>query len=225
MSRITTRVFLGLALLAALAVICKVLTQSSSDMASIGAALAGALAVITAVVSAWGAQRVVELEEDRQKPYPYPSFDFTSRSGLVLFCINNSGGSAAHDISIEWHGESLRDSSNNEICFSNDNGKIQISVLLPDKSISKCIDGHVEFFQQTKTHRYTGTIKFKDPLGRKYSHIFEMDAHMYRETLLYFNEEMQTLVELQKIPDQLESLGSELKKISKAISAKNPANK
>lgn len=117
MSRTTTRIFLGLALLLAIAVIAVVISRSSSDIASVGVAIAGALAVITAVISAWGAQRVVELEEDRRKPYPYPTFDLSSRYGLVLFRVENSGGSAAHDISLKWDNEPLS-SDGKEIRFS-----------------------------------------------------------------------------------------------------------
>lgn len=216
MSRITTRIFLGLALLLAIAVIWIVLSQSDSNVATVGATLAGALAVVTAVVSAWGAQRVVELEEDRQRPYPYPSFDLSSRFGLVLFRIENSGGSTAHDICIDWHGEALS-SGGKEIRFSLDDEKIQIPVLLPGKAISKMVNGQIEFFQPGQKRQHSGIIKFKDPAGRKYSHEFKMDAEMYRGTPTHSEEEIKTLFELQKIPAHLIKLENELKKIGAEI--------
>lgn len=212
MSRITTRIFLGLALLLAIAVVSAVLSKSNADVASVGASIAGALAVVTAVVSAWGAQRVVELEEDRQKPYPYPSFDLSSRYGLVLFRVENSGGSAAHGISIEWKGQPLA-TDGKEIRFSPEGEEIQIPVLLPSQSISKMVNGHIEFFQPGQKHQYSGTIAFKDPFGRKYSHEFKMDAEMYRGTPTHSEEEIKTHFELQKIPKHLENLEGELKKI------------
>lgn len=212
MSRITTRIFLGLALLLAIAVIAVVLSRSSSDMASVGAAIAGALAVITAVISAWGAQRVVELEEDRRKPYPYPSFDLSSRYGLVLFRVENSGGSAAHDISFKWDGEPLS-SDGKEIRFSPKGKEIQIPVLLPGQAISKTVNGHIEFFQDEQVRQYEGTVSFKDPSGRKYSHRFRIDAEMYLGTPTHSNEALKTHYELQKIPSQLKSVEQELKNI------------
>ncbi len=223
MSRITTRIFLGLALLLAMAVIGIVFSQSNSNVASVGATLAGALAVVTAVVSAWGAQRVVELEEDRQRPYPYPSFDLSSRYGLVLFRIENSGGSTAHDICIEWNSEPVS-SGGKEVRFSADDEEIQVPVLLPSQSISKMIDGHIEFFQPDQTHQHSGIIKFKDPSGRKYSHQFKMDAEMYRGTPTHSEEEVKTLFELQKIPEHLKKLENELKKIGKEINSSSKQN-
>lgn len=217
MSRITTRIFLGLALLLALAVIWVVLSQSNFNIASVGGTLAGALAVVTAVVSSWGAQRVVEIEEDRQRPYPYPSFDLSSRFGLVLFRVENSGGSAAHDICIKWDGSALSSKGGEEIRFSRDDEEIQIPVLLPGQVISKMIDGHIEFFQPDRKHQYSGIIKFKDPTGRKYSHHFKMDAEMYRGTPTHSEEEIKTHFELQKIPQHLSKLEAELKKIRSVI--------
>jgi len=217
LSRITTRIFLGLALLLALTVIGVVISQSSSNIATVGATLAAALAVVTAVVSAWGAQRVVELEEDRQRPYPYPSFDLSSRYGLVLFRIENSGGSAAHDISIVWSGDSLTNSAGNEVRFSDNNEGIQIPVLLPSQSISKMVDGNIEFFKSEHKHQYSGVIKFQDSAGRKYSHQFKMDAGMYLGTPTHSEEEIKTQFELQKIPEHLKNIEGVLNKIRNEI--------
>ena len=217
MSRITTRIFLGLALLSALAVIGIVISQSSSNVTTVGATLAATLAVVTAVVSAWGAQRVVELEEDRQRPYPYPSFDLASRYGLVLFRIENSGGSTAHDISIVWSGDALMNSAGNEVRFSDDGEETQIPVLLPGQSISKMVGSHIEFFKPDEKHQHSGVIKFKDPAGRKYSHQFKIDAEMYRGTLTHSGEEIKTQFELQKIPEHLKNIKGELSKIRAEI--------
>ena len=217
MSRITTRIFLGLALLLALAVIGVVISQYNSNVATVGATLAAALAVVTAVVSAWGAQRVVELEEDRQRPYPYPSFDFASRYGLVLFRIENSGGSTAHDISIVWNGDALMNSGGNEVRFSDVGEEIQISVLFPGQSISIMVDGHIKFFNSGQKHQHSGVIKFKDPAGRKYTHQFKMDTEMYRGTPTHSKEENKTQFELQNIPDHLKKIEDELSKIRAEI--------
>lgn len=212
MSRITTRILLGLALLLAIVVIAVMLYRSASDIVTVGAAIAGALAVITAVISAWGAQRVVELEEDRRKPYPYPSFDFSSRYGFVLFRVENSGGSAAHNISLKWDSDPLN-SDGKEIRFSPNSKEIQISVLLPGQAISKTVNSHIDFFKDERVHQYEGTILFKDPSGKKYSHRFRMDAEMYLGTPTHTDEALKTHYELQKIPNRLKGIELELKQI------------
>jgi hypothetical protein len=216
MSRITTRIFLGLSLLAALAVLWFSVSGRSAEIAAHGATAAAALAVITAVIAAWGAQRVVELEEDKQRPYAFPRFDVSSRYGLVLFRVENTGGSTAHNIEIAWD-KPLTNSKGKEICFSASDDTIQIPVLHSGESISKTIDGHVEFFQQDRQHVYTGKVTFTDASGRKYSHKFRLDAEVYRETPSYDEEALKTHFELQKIPDQLRKLERELKQIHGAI--------
>jgi hypothetical protein len=224
MSRITTRIFLGIALILAVVVVGLVLLRIGPDVDSVGATIAGALAVITAVISAFGAQRVVELEEDRQKPYPYPSFDLSSRFGLVLFRIENSGESAAHDISIQWSGEPLS-SEGKEVRFSPDGDKVQVPVLLPGQAISKLVDGHVQFFQSGRKHQYAGKISFKDAHGRKYSHDFRMDAGMYLGTPSHPEEAIKTHFELQKIPEHLAKLEAELKRIRSAMESNQKETK
>lgn len=212
MSRTTTRILLGLALGLAFVVVAAVLFRPSSDMAPVGIAMAGALAVATAVISAWGAQRVVELEEDRRKPYPYPSFDLASRYGMVLFRLENSGGSAAHDIAIHWDGEPLR-SGGIEVRLSAPDSDVQVPVLLPGQSIPKVVNDHVEFFEDEQDRRYSGCIAFKDSIGREFSHRFELDAEMYRGTPLHSDEALKTHYELQNLPRKLDGIERELKAI------------
>ena len=83
------------------------------------------------------------------------------------------------------------------------------------------VDGHIEFFKPDQKHQHSGTIKFKDPAGRKYSHQFMMDAEMYRDTPRYSAEEIKTHFELQKIPEHLKRIESELNKIRAEL--KKPA--
>ena len=207
---------MGTALLIAIAVVAMVLTRSDAEISQVGAAIAGALAVVTAVISAWSAQRIVELEEDRQKPYPYPSFDMSSRYGLVLFRIENLGGGAAHDISIDWDGEPLT-ARGEEVRFGPTAEKSQIPVLLPGKGISKLVDGNIEFFKPGRTRSHSGTISCKDAKGRKYRHAFRMDAEMYLGTPTHSDEELKTHFELQKVPSQLGKLEKELNRIRESL--------
>jgi hypothetical protein len=63
---------------------------------------AAALAVITSVISTWSSRRVLEIQEDAQRPNPVPAFDFKSRYGLALFRVTNSGASTAYNIHLQW---------------------------------------------------------------------------------------------------------------------------
>ncbi len=75
MSRFTTRLLLAFAIFISIIVTAIALKSAVDGKEAAWAVIAASLAVITAVVSSWNAQRVVELEEDRQLPYPYPYFD------------------------------------------------------------------------------------------------------------------------------------------------------
>lgn len=218
MSRLTTRVLLGLSLILAIGVGWLSFGSIDGVDPSPWATLAAALAVVTAVISAWGAQRVVELEEDKQRPYAFPYFDTTSRYGLILFRVANSGGSAAHNIKMKWE-EPLLDSKSNEVRFSPTRDDMQIPILFPGQSLARIVDGHVQFFGMDRRHEYRGTISFEDSRGRTFSQPFVMDAEMYRETPSYEREDIKTHFELQKIPSAVQKVENELKRIRSALEA------
>lgn len=77
MNRCVVKAMLLVALLAALSTLVAALSRQIQPEAL--AVVAGSLAVVAALGSVWTGQRVVELQEDVQHPYPYPSFDFGSR--------------------------------------------------------------------------------------------------------------------------------------------------
>lgn len=216
MSRVITRIFLGLSLILALAVAGLSLTVLDSPTAPAWATLAAALAVVTSMISGWGAQRVVELEEDRLQPCPYPHFDATSRYGLMLLRVTNSGGGVAHDIDLEWD-HSLTNSGGKEIRFSPQRSSPEIPVLMPGQSISMLVDGHIQFFGMKQKHEYSGKVRFKDGRGEKRQHRFVLDGEMFRGTLYHDREELKTHYEVQKIPDALKEIEAELSKIRTAL--------
>ena len=214
MSRRTTRVLLALAVFIAIIVTAISLKSALAGTEAAWAIIAASLAVITSVVSSWNAQRVVELEEDRQLPYPYPYFDVKSRYGLILLRVTNFGHSAAHNIKIEFDNE-LFDHRGRSVNFISKDGKSNIPILLPQQSVSKTVDGHVDFFKQQKVQNYTGTIKFENASGKKMEHPFIIDAEMYAETPTYDKEDLKTHYELQKIPKAIEGLSNILKSLQK----------
>lgn len=118
------------------------------------------------MVSSWNAQCVVELEEDKQFPYPYPYFDVKSRYGLVLLRVTNFGQSAAHRMKIQFDTEFLNHKGN-PVKFCSEEIGSDIPILLPQQSISKTVDGHVEFYKQEKVQSYSGTIEFENASWKK----------------------------------------------------------
>jgi hypothetical protein len=224
MSRVTTRIVLGLSLILAIGVAGLSLSVLDSPTAPAWATLAAALAVVTSAIAAWGAQRVVELEEDRLQPYPYPHFDATSRYGLMLLRVTNSGGGVAHDIELEWD-RPLTNSGGKEIRFSAERSSPEIPVLMPGQSISMLVDGHIQFFEMKKKHGYSGKIRFKDGTGKTKQHRFVLDAEMLRGTLLHDKEELKTHYEVQRLPDALKKIEMELSRIRSALEAdREPSN-
>ena len=216
MSRITTRIFLGITLILAIGIAYFSLTSIQTSTDAAWATLAAALAVVTAMISAWGAQRVVELEEDKQRPYPYPCFDIASRYGLMLLRVINTGGGTAHNISLSWD-KPLLSSKGISISFSPDRGTPEIPILMPEQSIAKTVDGHIEFFGMKGNHEYSGVIHFSDASGKRYKHRFILDAEMYKDTPLYSDEELKTHFELQKIPEEIGKIRKELSNLGRMV--------
>jgi hypothetical protein len=213
MSRTTTRIFLGLTLLLAIGAAFLSINAAIDGKNEAWATLAAALAVVTSMVSAWGAQRVVELEEDKLMPFPYPQLDVTSRYGLMLLKVTNHGGSAAHHVKIIWD-KPLVNSKGVAIKFGPDSESGEIPVLVPGQHVSKIVDGHIEFFGSTHEHTYQGTIEYQDASGTKRRHAFMLDAEAYKGAPLYDEESLKTHYEIQKLPDYLQALNVQIKKIA-----------
>lgn len=219
MSRTTIRILLGVSIFIAILVTAFAIKSAADGQASAWAVIAAALAVITAVVSAWNAQRVVELEEDRLLPYPYPTFDAKSRYGLILLRVTNHGNTAAHNIKLRWD-EAIVDSKGNQVKFEGATESADITILMPKESLSVIVDGNVDFFKIQKRHQYKGEIEFTTPSGRKLKHNFLVDAEMYKGTPTYDDEELKTHYGLQKIPDALSDIRSQLSNIEKKLGSK-----
>jgi len=222
MSPITTRFFLGFTLLLAIGAGYFSLQGILAGQKEAWSTLAAALAVITSMVSAWGAQRVVELEEARMSPYPYPQFDTKSRYGLLLLKITNFGGSAAHNVRLIWD-QPLKNSDGKTINFSSSEEAESLSILLPNQHISKIVDGVVGFFSVAGPHLYGGTVEFKDGAGKKRSHKFHLDADCLKGTPMHDEEAPKTHYELQKLPSEIERLRKSIDAIGKKIQSPSRA--
>ncbi|NOS76268.1 MAG: hypothetical protein HOP36_17365 [Methyloglobulus sp.] len=216
MSPIITRIFLGLTLLVSIAVACFSFQGIQSGQNEAWATLAASLAVITSVVSAWGAQRVVELEEQKLEPYPYPHFDLTSHPGLIFVKITNFGGGPAYEIKLSWDSP-LKDSKGDEINFNNSNSSGELAILLPGQYISRFVDGSAGLFEREGNHIYKGNIKFKDGKDKDRSCQFILDAGSYKKSPLFDNEVLKTHRELQKIPGLIQSLAEKVEEIAQQL--------
>lgn len=215
-SRVAIRAGLLIAFLVSVGVIVFAFGSVGSESAEFWAVFAGALAVITSVISAWTGQRSLELQQDTQDPYPYPTIDTGSRYGLVQLRVGNMGGSAAHDIVFEWD-KPLQDSEGNNVVFTEQDDAPDIPVLLPGENIAVLIDGSVQFFPNVENANYTGTVRFKDSSGRGHSHKFYLSAERHRKTLYYDQEEPKTHYRLQDLPDRVKDLTKEIRKIRRVV--------
>jgi len=202
MSRILFRAFISLSFILALGVGAFSIFEIKTSL-SAWATLAAALAVITSVISAWGAIRIVELEEDKLRPYPYLHFDSVSRYGLMLLRLINSGQGTAHNINITWD-IPLTNSEGKKVKFSPKRDYPEIPILLPGQSISMRVDTHIRFFKMDKKHEYSGYINFNDGTGKKMKHRFFLDGEMYRGTPFFEKEDLKAFHSIQQLPEKLE---------------------
>jgi hypothetical protein len=177
---------------------------------------AASLAVVTSIIAAWSSLRVVELQEDAQKPNPYPAFDFTSRSSLAMIRVKNIGSMPAHNISLEWVTE-LKNSRGETIGFPKVGDSPSISALLPGESISQIIDVQSDFFKNLPDDEYTGTITFQDSSKHPYIQPFRLDARPYASSPVYDDEAQQTHQKLQKIPEAIEALRKAIEELPQKL--------
>jgi hypothetical protein len=185
--RLTARLGLAVAFLAALAVPATAFPMRGIDKPETWTVAAAALAVITSVISSWSSRRVVELQEDAQRPNPILPFDLNSRHGLALVRVTNKGATPAHDISVEWTTE-LTNQHGKPIGFGRKENSSAISVLLPGESISQIIGDHVDFITAHPATNYVGRITFRDTKGRPSMRRFRLDGRPYAGTPAYDSE-------------------------------------
>lgn len=211
--RIVARIILGVAvLLAALALVVVLWRLGPSDPGA-WATIAAALAVLTSVIGSWTAQRVLELEEDRQRPQPHLHFDIGSRDNLLLLRLTNSGGSPAFSLSIEWEEpalfihQSIPDGSR-EAHFSLT--QPEVSVLQPAESFALAVASSAEFLK-APARVYSGSIRFKDSAGRETTTRFQLSAEHYRFALRHDTEDLLTHKKLQRVPKELEGIAEAIK--------------
>jgi hypothetical protein len=222
--RILTRIGLILAFSIAIIAITASLVFAGVQSGEAWATVAASLAVITSVFSSWSSQRVLELSEDAQKPYLYPSIDLKGRYELMQFRIVNTGGSAAHDIRILWKLPLLHPDGS-IVKFSEISEAPDIPVLLPNESASKLVGVAHEMYTNFENMNYSGELSFADSSKRRYKIPFYISAEFYRSSLTYSQEEPRTHYELQQIPKEIKRLTDEVSSLKGVLESLNNTQK
>ena len=90
--RILFRVILGAGMMVAIGVAAVAIQKQGPADPVTWATIAAALAVIAAVASAWTSQRVLELQEDSQRPNPIPELMFGGGISWLSFGLPIKAG-------------------------------------------------------------------------------------------------------------------------------------
>jgi len=215
-SRIISRLILILTLLISVGVIGFAVYYSQPNSHEAWAVIAASLAVVAAVIAAWTGQRAIEIQEDAQQPFPYPTIDATSRYSLLQLRLKNTGGTPAHNIRLVWD-KPLLNSKGEAVKFIKQEEVSEVPVLLPKESVSVLIDEANHFFETISNANYTGWVQFQDASGRERKHKFFLSIEAYRNRLYYDQEEPKTNYQLQKIPEKLDKLAKELEAIREQL--------
>ena len=175
----------------------------------IWATLTGLLAVIAAVISAWPAIRVLEIQEDSSRPRPTPYFDMTSRYGLLLLRVKNIGMSVAYDVRLIWDAHPCDEEGEEVRMLDN------ISVLVPQDSVSAIVGRPHELFRTYPIMHFEGRVEFKNAAGKRIRYPFICSADEHRRRLVYDDEMPRTLYDLQQIPRELKEICQAIKDAQK----------
>jgi hypothetical protein len=216
-TRIVVRTGLIGAGILSLVVIVLPLVQLGASRPESWAAVAGALAVLTAIVSAWTSQRVLELQEDAQEPAITLSLDTRLRSQLVQLRVANVGGSLAKDVEVTWDRPLLNVKGDPVRLSSVPEGPDIIPVLMPGQSTAVLVGVAHRFFDLYKNTTNSGTIRYKNASDVTRKQRFVVSAEVHRQSLVHENEEAITHEKLQKIPERLEEIASELARLREAL--------
>jgi hypothetical protein len=171
------------------------------------ATLTGLLAVIAAVISAWPALRVLELQEDSSRPRPTPCFDVSSRYNLLQLRVKNIGGGVAYDVRLNWDNHPIDHQGENVEALD------YISVLLPGESVSTLLGVSTDTVKKLSTTRFEGEVKFKNSNGKVYKEKFICSADAHQKRLVHDDELPKTLRDLQDIPKELGRINDALQRL------------
>jgi hypothetical protein len=181
-----------------------------------GANLIAAISLFVAILSLAITTITLNQNYDAKLPQIIVDADFSSRYGLLILKISNYGEKTAFDIIITWNKSLENHKGENISTLGDTENQMKIAVLQKGQTIKIAIDEISAFFKKYSDDQlnYDGHIKFK--LGKssifKLSQDFFLNLIPFRKTLYHDDEKIKAFFELQKIPDKLEQIKSEIKK-------------
>ncbi len=182
------------------------------------------ISLLIAIVSAWISFETLHRQDQTNRPQLVLGIDFHSRTGLIQLVCQNAGGKPAFNIKIDWDRD-LVNTNGKKITFSKFHNDVDIPVLNPKETTAAFVDGENSFFEKFRGQdlTYSGKISYQESLNRKQrtSTPFSFSLTHYSNTLLDQKEETLTMNRLQKIPDALKAIASELTSIRKLLNDQN----
>lgn len=163
----------------------------------------------------------MEIAEQSQRPYPYPFIDTQSRYQLILLKLKNAGGTAAHDVYIDWD-EGARPNvhrGNRPVPTDFATGAEQaVRLLLPGETLTSMLGVSFEVAKDVKesTSEWSGTIHFRDSKGHRHRHRFLIDRSVFSWGLADETEQLKAMYSVSQIPDLLKDIKKSIDKIGKA---------
>jgi hypothetical protein len=134
---------------------------------------------------------------------------------LLPLKLANLGQSAAFAVRIQWQrGPTVRNGSLVELGPGG-----LLPALGPNEKATRLLDVSHEFFARHTDATFTGTISYTNASGEVNERNFVVSAEHLREAMVHDEELPKTQFELQKIPDKLDNIASEIKKLGEGQSA------
>ncbi len=139
------------------------------------------------------------------------SIDGRSRYQLIQLRLANVGHSPAHSIAVRWkNAPTLRDGSAVQL-----GPEGRLPTLGPGEKATRLIDVSHEFFTRHNPATFHGAVSYVNASGEAATREFVVSAEHLREAMIHDEESPRTEYELQKIPDKLEKIVAELKRLGK----------
>jgi len=129
----------------------------------------------------------------------------------------NVGGSLAKDVEVKWERPLLNVKGAPVRLSAVPEGPDIIPVLLPGQSTAVLVGVAHRFFDTYKDTTYSGNIRYRNASGDIRKQRFVVSAEVHRQSLVHENEEAITHEKLQKIPERLEEIASEITRLREAM--------
>lgn len=214
--KLFTQLLLGITLSFSIAIFFAAINILTPSDVELWAVLVAILAVISSIVSAWSSYRVIDLQKQALQPSIDIDYDFEGRYGLAQIKLTNNGGSTAFKIHVQWNNH-LHNHKGEPIHFGTEKNNYTVSHLTPNSSINKIINSDFKFFEIYKNTDISGKIVFEDSNGKQLINYFSISAEHFRGSPTYSNEELRTHTEIQKIPNSINKISSEIRKLNERL--------